>query len=458
MTDNKPSEKGQVLVLIVLALVVLLGFTAQAVDGGMLYSDRRHAQNSGDASSLAGGSAAALTLENSNVTYGTWSCSNSAVGYARGDAVTAAISRAADNGFAIDDDPDDDHNGVTTDCGSETHGAWTEKYIDVTTEISTTTRTSFAHCVYPGKLQSRIMAVTRIRPRAALAFGNAIVALNPAACSGMSNGVVFDGNIDVIVEGGGIFSNGCLKGAGGSLDVDVTGGGVVYVEELDTQHADAFNPEPTDGGGLGLPDFAVAFPVPDCSALPNFDHPSTEYRTHAGGPDSDPEHIHPGNYSEIDMTGAVFLEPGLYCLYGDFDAGNNNLTGNGVTIYMVAGGFTTDGGADAVFLSAPEAADEPEQAIPGLLISMAKMDEACTENNDLVKLRGNSNSIYDGTIYAPCGDVDIAGTPDMPAGEFANFNTQIVANNVFIGGNAYVNVNFDEDTNYIMPTNLELHR
>jgi len=46
----------------------------------------------------------------------------------------------------------------------------------------------------------------------------------------------------------------------------------------------------------------------------------------------------------------------------------------------------------------------------------------------------------------------------MPAGEFAEYNTQLVANNVKIGGNAYVNVNFDEDTSYLMPTNLELHR
>ena len=141
MNDRQSSEKGQALVLIVLAMVVLLGFTALAVDGGMVYSDRRHAQNASDAASLAGGSAAALKLENSHVSYSTWNCGNSAIGDARDAAETAAINRAVDNGFGIDRNISD-HHGVRTDCGSEVHGAWTEKFIDVTTEISTTTPTS----------------------------------------------------------------------------------------------------------------------------------------------------------------------------------------------------------------------------------------------------------------------------------------------------------------------------
>ncbi|HEY5670093.1 MAG TPA: hypothetical protein VIS10_08845, partial [Anaerolineales bacterium] len=89
---------------------------------------------------------------------------------------------------------------------------------------------------------------------------------------------------------------------------------------------------------------------------------------------------------------------------------------------------------------------------PGMLIYLAE------GNDGLVKLRGSSDSIFVGTIYAPDGDIDIAGNPDMPAGQNATFNTQLVAYNVKIGGNAFVDVNFDEDTSYLMPTNLELHR
>ncbi len=50
------SEGGQASVLLAFAFIALLGFTALAIDGGMIYSNRRHAQNGSDASSLAGGS------------------------------------------------------------------------------------------------------------------------------------------------------------------------------------------------------------------------------------------------------------------------------------------------------------------------------------------------------------------------------------------------------------------
>lgn len=464
MLDTYTQEKGQALVLITLAMVVLLGFTALAIDGGMVYSDRRHAQNAADASSLAGGSAAALQLENDHITYGTWGCNKGDILDAMDAGEGAAIDRAGDNGFSIDANITDYH-GVMTDCGSEPYGPWEDKFIDIHTHISTTTPTSFAHFVYGGKLMSRVHSVTRIRPRMAFGFGASILALNDDPnCDGNQNGVVFDGNNEVQVEGGGITSNGCLKGSGSTLDVEVVGGDIIHVGEIETQHVDTFSPNPESGNGVKLPDFAVAYPKPDCSEVDDFDHPSTEFRNNAGGTYLDPEFIPMGNYSAIKMNGTVVLEGGgLYCLYGDFDAGNNDLTIKtmttesgkkymGVTIYMVSGSFIVNGNADTVILTAPPDDPDPSPAIPGMLIYLAE------GNDGLVKLRGSSNSIFVGTIYAPDGDIDIAGNPDMPAGQNATFNTQLVAYNVKIGGNAFVDVNFDEDTSYLMPTNLELHR
>ena len=48
------TEKGQTLLLFVLALAVLIGFVAMAIDVGLLYEDRRHLQNTADAAALAG--------------------------------------------------------------------------------------------------------------------------------------------------------------------------------------------------------------------------------------------------------------------------------------------------------------------------------------------------------------------------------------------------------------------
>ena len=53
VTANR-RECGQTLLLFVLALGVLIGFVALAIDVGLLYEDRRHLQNTADAAALAG--------------------------------------------------------------------------------------------------------------------------------------------------------------------------------------------------------------------------------------------------------------------------------------------------------------------------------------------------------------------------------------------------------------------
>ena len=45
-------ERGQALVIIALAAVVLFGFAALSIDGSRVFSDRRHAQNAADTSVL----------------------------------------------------------------------------------------------------------------------------------------------------------------------------------------------------------------------------------------------------------------------------------------------------------------------------------------------------------------------------------------------------------------------
>ena len=47
-------EGGQTLLIFVLALTVLLGFTAMAIDVGLFFENRRHLQNTADAAALAG--------------------------------------------------------------------------------------------------------------------------------------------------------------------------------------------------------------------------------------------------------------------------------------------------------------------------------------------------------------------------------------------------------------------
>ncbi len=53
-TERGRKERGQTLLLFVLAATVLLGFTAMAIDVGLFFEDRRHLQNTADAAALAG--------------------------------------------------------------------------------------------------------------------------------------------------------------------------------------------------------------------------------------------------------------------------------------------------------------------------------------------------------------------------------------------------------------------
>ena len=47
-------QRGQALIVAVLAMTALIGMVAMTIDVGMLFNDRRHYQNSADAMALAG--------------------------------------------------------------------------------------------------------------------------------------------------------------------------------------------------------------------------------------------------------------------------------------------------------------------------------------------------------------------------------------------------------------------
>ena len=150
--NEQNSERGQALILLVFGFIVLLGFTALAVDGSMLYSDRRYAQNAADASSLAGGGRAAVSADTANVTYNSWNCSSSQISNAMLSAANTAVQRVADNGFTIDLTPSNDgisdDGSVDVQCGIDTSSTFADKYIDVTVDLIIDTQTNFAHFVY----------------------------------------------------------------------------------------------------------------------------------------------------------------------------------------------------------------------------------------------------------------------------------------------------------------------
>lgn len=173
MEKKRLSESGQALVLLVLGFVGLIGFTALAIDGGMVYADRRDAQNAADTASLAG----ALAKANGENLY------------------TAAFNRADSNGY--------DNNGTTNIVevyNPPTSGqyAGNSEYIQVF--ITASVDTALIHFVYSGPVQNTVEAVARVIPGQVgpLFAGNALVGLKPDGCS-----VVWKhGNSNINITGG----------------------------------------------------------------------------------------------------------------------------------------------------------------------------------------------------------------------------------------------------------------
>jgi len=445
-------EKGQALVLLVLGFVVLLGFTALAVDGGMVYSNRRHAQNASDASSLAGGGVAALYLENHYVDYENWNCTNTndpiynKIVNAEQVGRDAAVSRAGSNDYSVDENISD-QNGVASKCGEEDTGLWIDKYLDITTTITADTDTAFAHFVYRGPLRNTVTATTRVRPRSPLAFGNAVVALRTDCPNSNTGGVHVDGNSTINVNGGGILSNACVV-VGGTVDIDVNGGAIGCVGEgcYTTNGSPSVDPPTPVIGSAPLPSSVYRIPPPDCASL-------RDRGNHAGGGT-----INPGRYGRIRVNSAsdyLVLRSGLYCLSEDFTINGGSLRveeGGGVTIYMINDDFYVGGSVEVVLVAPPlpEIAvclnNTCPPAIPGVLIFMAE------GNTGTVSLLGSSGSNYTGTVYAPSGTIEAGG------GSLETINAQLIGDTVFLHGNTQVVVNYENIINYRPPASLELYK
>jgi len=182
-----------------------------------------------------------------------------------------------------------------------------------------------------------------------------------------------------------------------------------------------------------MPDL-YQIPPPDCDSLDS---------KGAGGPGT----LEPGIYSGIQLTGntTMTLQPGLYCLDGDFTANNGTVTGNGVTLYFRSGVFSIGGNVD-ITLTAPTAKNPP--AVKGLLIYLAK------GNTGSIDLRGNATSFYQGTVYAPDGIANVGGTSST----LASLRSQILAKEVRFHGTTVMTLEYEEDENYSVDPTLNLLR
>lgn len=433
-------EKGQVLVVIALVMVVLIGFTALVIDGGITYSQRRNDQNVADASAIAGAGEAAYVMEFNDLTYTDFTCSNAIVNNAMSNAEAEAISRANENNASLDADITDGH-GILVECILDDTGSYIDKYIQITSMITSEVQKSLANVVFNNDLKSTVTSISRIRPRTSLAYGNAIASIG-SGCDSSSGGVFLSGNIGIQVTGGGVFSNTCIETNGG-IDLTVTPAdlGVSYYTTF-TQNggSGSLNPTPQQ--------------VSDTLPIIDIDPPKCGTGTYASQVkvlNASNITLDPGNYSSFKQNGgSLTLNPGLYCVSGDFNSTGGTLTGHGVTLYMEGGDYYTTGGAEIDLMAPTGAPADVAPAITGMLIFV----DPDTNAGATVDMRGNASSSYVGTIYNPEGIVSAGGV----ASTMPTINTQMIGKSVVVGGNTSVVINFNSSENYQVSASLNLER
>ncbi len=403
------NERGQAVVIIALAIVGLIGFTALAIDGGNAFSDHRHAQNAADSAAL---SAALSKIRNSN-----WE--------------NAGLNIASTNGY--------DNNGINNMV--EVHSppidgvyAGNDEYVQV--NITSYVDTFFAAVIGIEKITNRVEAVARAKPSITepMAFGNAMVSLAPTACQAY----YVHGTARTEVTGGGIFvnSNGdeCTNANSGvfeqqgSATLSAEDGGITSVGDAVVQNPALLDPYPPTEG-------AEAMPYPPEFMMPEPDCGSTD-ATRSDGT------LSPGNVDASWLKDDVFLEPGTYCIDGDLVlTSSNTLEGHDVTLYFVNGGLHING-AGEFLLDAP---DDGEFA--GLLIFLPM------DNDETVILNGNTTSQFEGSVLAPASKIQINGTGDVDG-----YSSQIIGYTINLIGTADAYINYEDATNYdaTIPPQIEL--
>ena len=421
MRTKSPSERGQALILIALALIGMLALTALAVDGGNAYSERRRAQNAADAAAL-----------------------DAALAKVRGgDLYTEGLARADSNHYT---DVDPSTGSSSSDVNVEIYnppisGPYLDNDEYVQTIITATVKTYFGRVVGITEVTNKVEAVARAKPSIILPMfnGNAIVGLSPHDCKA----IMYQGNAATTVTGGGIYTNSdCEDSAffnnSGSAQLSTpclqTVGGIQY-----KPGAINIDPPPTPPDtciNRGVPVLPPpAYPDPQCT------HDAAIYNGNRLSAGNWPPAGHHGS-TAFPPAGVTELDPGTYCLNeGDFDLTGNGATlnGNNVVIVVRTGNVSWGGGAE-IHLSAPNTGP-----FKGLLLFMPET------NHGTISINGNSNSEFTGSILAPSAGITINGT-----GGVNGFQGQIIGYTVKLSGTSGIKINYDPAGNYNAPVHPQI--
>ncbi len=282
MSGTKNSEFGQTMVLVALGMLVILGFSSLAIDGGRIYLDRRRAQNAADQAAMAG---ALAKVQGVNLT-------------------VAGLNQAANNEFN-----NDGVTNVVTIYNPPISGVNVGDIDYVQVIITMTSETSLVQFVYDGETKITVEAVARAKNYNSLFFSlltdNAIVTTGNCNSDG-GHSLEFTGGGNsggVVTKNGGIFLN-SNEGIGGCCALDppnngygiISDGPITNVGACDYSGESMIHPLPVDIGfnnGVPVGDPLATVLEPTC----------TSAGTKSGST------YYPGNWDGGDFDGDVNLQP-----------------------------------------------------------------------------------------------------------------------------------------------------
>ncbi len=405
---SNPGEQGQALILIVFGLIVLIGITGLAVDGGMAYENRRQAQNAADAAALAG-----------------------ALAYGRQQDVNSSVfGSALTNGFNNDGTDNQVRLNIQDSPAGACEGGAPGQ--DITVQITSHAKTYFAPVIGITQITNTVAATTRLCGTyiAPLFDGNAIVALSPA-------GTDFDGsgNPHWDIEGGGIFVNSSsssaaiCKGAASILAPSVTAvGGTNFA----CSPAPAESTITTGASPYSWADYENKMPPlkpSDCTGTATLIS-GTWY----------PQYGAIGN--KVSLNGDMNFSPGIYCVTNSPGPYHGYITGSGVTFYVLPANFSIkfNGSGNGFVATAPTSGP-----LAGVLMYVQPQVDAGGNllHTQSIDLRGNGYANMTGTILAPSADVTMYGNSGT-----AGDDTQIVAYQVLSGGGANIKIRYNAADNW----------
>jgi putative Flp pilus-assembly TadE/G-like protein len=459
-------ERGQALIMVALAAVGLFGFSALAIDGSRVFSDRRHAQNTADTAALA-----------------------AALAKIRGESFTlAGEDRAASNGYITDADSKVEVNlcsdpAITTACqGIPTSGDANQinpaNYIQV--KITSIIPATFGRIVGRTEFTSVLTSIAYAGPvePQPLVNGNALAAMSRDKWDAIYGG----GTMNLDVNNSGIFSNSTYTDANCSHGSMRTAGTGTYTVDTSIQVAGSFckNFNSTVDLSKVSPTGPIDYPPAISIPIPHFSCGGVTGSASNDIVNGIPTIVyHPGNFGQkviVNGTTPVNFSPGTYCFSnglsligpkviansvkflftgGDFQIGGSEFTCNDVLVHINGGSGIDFGGTSSIFCNSVtfiastgsvtwNGAVETRVFAPkggdykGVLLYMPYPNDAD------IRLNGNSTVQLTGSIIGVASPITVNGN-NWSSG----LHSQIIGNTVNLNGNGDMVIDYDPAEQYL---------